>query len=232
MQTVPVNPKDYYIFNWAADRKDNINGFVIEYGIQSNFDSINISLPKYKTIIDSNGFEHKKMVRENKNPVSFNAGLTFNLQTNLTGNQRYSFRTLARGGTDYSKDSIQTDESNTGSVVIPFEIKYGIAFTNNSNWTIAADFGTAAWSNYSSFGLNKGLQNSWHFNTGACWLPDIKEDSRNYFKRLEYRVGYRLEQTNVFIENQSVNISSYSCGIGIPIAERDRYKKFSRVIPL
>jgi len=226
LQTVPAQ---YNIFNWSADRKDNVNGFVIEYGIQSNFDSINISLPKYKTIIDSNGFEHKKMVRENKNPVSINAGVTFNLETSLTGSQRYSFRTLARGGLDYSKDSIKTDESKTGSVIIPFEIKYGIAITNNSNWTVAADFGTAAWSNYSSFGQNKGLQNSWHFNTGACWLPDVKEDSRNYFKRLEYRIGYRLEQTNLFIENQSVNVSSYSCGVGIPIAERDRYKKFSRV---
>jgi hypothetical protein len=31
------------------------------------------------------------------------------------------------------------------------------------------------------------------------------------------------------LNNQSVNINSISCGIGIPIAERDRYRKFSRV---
>jgi hypothetical protein len=226
---IQTAPAQYYIFNWSADRKDNVNGFLIEYGFQSHFDSLNFSLPKYKTVIDSNGFEHKKLVRGNKNPVSVNAGLTFNAETNLTGNQRYSFRTLAIGGLDLGKDSIKTDETKTGSVTIPFEIKYGIAITNNTNWTVAADFGTAAWSNYSSFGQNKGLQNSWHFNVGACWLPDIKEDSRNYFKRLEYRLGYRMEQTNIFIDNQSVNISSYHCGIGIPIAERDRYKKFSRV---
>lgn len=226
---IQTTPAQYYIFNWSADRKDNVNGFLIEYGFQSHFDSLNFSLPKYKTVIDSNGFEHKKLVRGNKNPVSINAGLTFNAETNLTGNQRYSFRTLAIGGLDLGKDSIKTDETKTGSVTIPFEIKYGIAITNNTNWTVAADFGTAAWSNYSSFGQNKGLQNSWHFNVGACWLPDVKEDSRNYFKRLEYRLGYRMEQTNIFIDNQSVNISSYHCGIGIPIAERDRYKKFSRV---
>jgi len=226
---IQTAPAQYYIFNWSAERKDNVNGFIIEYGFQSHFDSLNLSLPKYKTVIDSNGFEHKKLVRNHKNPISINAGLTFNAETNLTGNQRYSFRTLAIGGLDLGKDSIKTDETITGSVTIPFEIKYGIAITNNTNWTVAADFGTAAWSNYSSFGQNKGLQNSWHFNVGACWLPDIKEDSRNYFKRLEYRIGYRMEQTNLFIDNQSVNISSYHCGIGIPIAERDRYKKFSRV---
>jgi len=226
---IQTTPAQFYIFNWSAEKKDNINGFLIEYGFQSHFDSLNFSLPKYKTIIDSNGFEHKKMVRGQGKPISINAGLTFNAETNLTGNQRYSFRTLAIGGLDLGKDTIQTDETKTGSVTIPFEIKYGIAITNNTNWTVAADFGTAAWNNYSSFGQNKGLQNSWHFNVGASWLPDIKEDSRNYFKRLEYRVGYRNEQTNIFIDNQSVNITGYSCGIGIPIAERDRYKKFSRV---
>lgn len=226
---IQTTPSQYYIFNWSAERKDNVNGFIFEYGFQSHFDSINFSLPKYKNMIDSNGFEHKKMVRGHKNPVSINAGLTFNAETNLTGNQRYSFRTLAIGGLDLGKDSIKTDETKTGSVTIPFEIKYGIAITNNTNWTVAADFGTATWSNYSSYGQNKGLQNSWHFNIGACWLPDIKEDSRNYFKRLEYRLGYRNEQTNIFIDNQSVNISSYNFGVGIPIAERDRYKKFSRV---
>ena len=226
---IQTTPAQYYIFNWSADRKDNVNGFIIEYGFQSHFDSLNFSLPKYKTIVDSNGFEHKKLLRSHKNPISMNAGLTFNAETNLTGNQRYSFRTLAIGGLDLGKDSIKTDETKTGSVTIPFEIKYGIAITNNTNWTVAADFGTAAWGKYSSYGQNKGLQNSWHFNVGACWLPDIKEDSRNYFKRLEYRLGYRNEQTNIFIDNQSVNISSYHCGIGIPIAERDRYKKFSRV---
>ncbi len=226
---IQTTPSQYYIFNWSAERKDNVNGFLIEYGFQSHFDSLNFSLPKYQTIVDSNGFEHKKMVRGNKKPISINAGLTFNAETNLTGNQRYSFRTLAIGGLDLGKDSIKTDETKTGSVTIPFEIKYGIAITNNTNWTVAADFGTAAWSNYSSYGQNKGLQNSWHFNVGACWLPDLKEDSRNYFKRIEYRLGYRKEQTNIFIDNQSVNITGYSCGVGIPIAERDRYKKFSRV---
>jgi hypothetical protein len=226
---IQTTPAQYYIFNWSAEKKDNINGFLIEYGFQSHFDSLNFSLPKYKTVVDSNGFEHKKMVRGQGKPISINAGLTFNAETNLTGNQRYSFRTLAIGGLDMGKDTIKVDETKTGSITIPFEIKYGIAITNNTNWTVAADFGTAAWSSYSSFGQNKGLQNSWHFNIGACWLPDIKEDSRNYFKRLEYRLGYRNEQTNIFIDNQSVNISGYSCGIGIPIAERDRYKKFSRV---
>lgn len=227
VQTVPA---EYYMFNWAADRKDDISGFIFEYGVQSHFDSINFSMPKYKTVVDSNGFEHKKMVHGTKNPISFNAGITFNMETNLNANQRYSFRTLSRGGIDYAKDSIKTDETKSGNVVIPFEIKYGIALTNNTNWTLAADFGTAAWTNYSSFGQKANpLQNSWHFNAGGCWLPDVKEDSRNYFKRLEYRLGYRFEQTNIFVNSQSVNVIGYSCGIGIPIAERDRYKKFSRV---
>jgi hypothetical protein len=46
---------------------------------------------------------------------------------------------------------------------------------------------------------------------------------------LEYRLGYRIEQTNAFINNQSININAYSFGIGIPIAERDKYRKYSRV---
>ena len=67
---IQTAPAQYYIFNWSADRKDNLNGFIIEYGFQSHFDSLKLSLPKYKTVIDSNGFEHKKMVRGHKNPVS------------------------------------------------------------------------------------------------------------------------------------------------------------------
>ena len=111
---------------------------------------------------------------------------------------------------------------------MPFSIKYGIAFTNNLNWTIAADFGTTAWSNYSEFGTKKGLQDAWHFNVGASWLPDAKDVMRNYFKRLEYRIGFRTEQTNVIIENQSINLNAYSFGIGIPIAERG-FKRFSKI---
>ncbi|MFA9215459.1 MAG: hypothetical protein ACEQSR_16735 [Candidatus Methylacidiphilales bacterium] len=46
-----VVPPNYYMFNWTSERKDNLNGFVLEYGIQSHFDSI--SLPWYRTVVDS-----------------------------------------------------------------------------------------------------------------------------------------------------------------------------------
>ncbi len=226
IQTVPT---DYFMFNWTQESKNYINGFVIEYGLQAHFDSVNISLPFYRNIIDSNGFERKKFTTSKKYPITINAGFTINTETNIDIIQRYSFRTLSRGGIDNSRDSIKTDDNKTGNITIPMSLQYGIAFTNNYNWTIAADFGTTAWSNFSSFGINRGLQNSWFFKTGACWLPDVKEDARNYFKRLEYRIGYRVEQSNIILDNQSVNINAYSCGIGIPIAERDRNRKFSRV---
>lgn len=222
-----VVPPNYYMFNWTSERKDNLNGFVLEYGIQSHFDSI--SLPWYRTVIDSNGFQHKKFTNGPKLPISFNAGLTFNTETSVNASQTYSFRTLSRGGIDFPRDTILSNENKSGTVTIPLTIKYGIAFSNNANWTLAADFGTTAWSNYNSFGENKGLQNSWFLSAGASLLPDIKDDSRNYFKRLEYRIGYRTEKTNLLLNNQDVNINAFSCGIGIPIAERDKYRRFSRV---
>lgn len=226
LQTVPP---EYYMFNWAIDKKDYVNGFLVEYGVQAHFDSVKLSLPRYGNLIDSNGFERKKFFAGKKSPISINAGLTFNLESAIDGTQRYSFRTLSRGGVDYSKDSIKTEDNKNGEIVIPMSIKYGLAFTNNTNWTLAVDLGTTAWSKYTAFGENRGLQNTWFIAAGASFLPDMKEDSRNYFKRLEYRIGYRTEQSNILLNNQSVNINSISCGIGIPIAERDRYRKFSRV---
>lgn len=222
-------PAQYYLFNWTSERKDYVSGFLFDYGIQTHFDSIIIKTPKYKTVIDSNGFERKKWILKEMKPISFIGGFTVNFQTDLNATQKYSFRTLTRGGIDYSRDSILTNTENKGTVVLPLSLKYGISLTNNENWTLAADFGTTAWKNYSSFNSKSDLQNSWHLNIGGSWLPDIKEDSRNYLKRLEYRLGYRVEQTNAFINNQSININSYSFGIGIPIAERDRYRKYSRV---
>lgn len=222
-------PAQYYLFNWTAERKDYISGFVFDYGIQTHIDSIVLKIPQYKLVIDSNGFERKKWVMTNKKPISINGGLTFNLQTNVNSIRNYSFRTLTRGGIDYSRDSILTNSEKNGNIVFPMSLNYGISITNNENWTIASDFGTTAWSKFSSFEVNTGLQDAWHFNIGASWLPDVKEDTRNYLKRLEYRLGYRIEQTSAFINNQSVNINAYSFGIGIPIAERDKYRKYSRV---
>ncbi len=224
IQTVPV---EYFMFNWISERKENLNGFVIDYGVQLHYDSI--SLPWYRTVIDSNGFMHKKFKSGPKIPIAVNAGLTFNAETQVDASQTYSFRTLSRGGIDYARDTIKSAENQSGSVTIPMTIKYGIAISNNNNWTIAADFGTTAWSRYNSFGENKGLQDAWFLSAGASWLPDVKDDSRNYFKRLEYRIGYRTEKTSILLNNQEVNINSYSCGIGIPIAERDKYRRFSRV---
>jgi hypothetical protein len=223
-QVVPIN---YYMFNWTSERKENLNGFIIEYGIQAHFDSILI--PWYRTVIDSNGFQHKKFIFGPKIPISLNSGLAFNTETSLNASQTYSFRTLSRGGIDFARDTIRSVENQSGLLTIPLTIKYGIAISNNANWTLAADFGTTTWSNFNSFGENKGLQNSWFLSAGASLLPDIKDDSRNYFKRLEYRIGYRTEKTNIFLNNQDVKINALSFGIGIPIAERDKYRRFSRV---
>lgn len=227
-QIVQSIPSNYYMFNWAVDRKDYVSGFLIDYGIQSHFDSINMSIPWYKTVVDSNGFEHKAFVQSKKNYVSFTAGFSFNLQTDVNATQRYSFRTLTRGGVDYARDSIQTNDNKGGVYTMPMSLKYGIGL-KALNWSLGADVTTTAWKDFRHFGINDGLQNALSFGVGGSWIPDLKEDNRNYLKRLEYRAGYRFEQTNLNLNGQSINVIGYSFGVGIPIADRDRYRKFSRI---
>lgn len=227
-QVLQTIPPEYYMFNWSVDKKDYVSDFLIDYGIQTHFDSVNISLPKRSNVVDSNGFEHKAFVQSKKNYVSVTAGFTFNLQTDLNATQRYSFRTLTRGGVDFARDSIQSDDNRKGAYTMPMSLKYGVCI-NGLNWSVAADVMSTAWENFRHFGINDGLQNSLSVGVGGSWVPDLKEDARNYLKRLEYRAGYRFEKTNLNLSGQSVNVIAYSIGIGIPIADRDRYKKFSRV---
>lgn len=238
-------PKEFKRFNVAEDQRNYIGGFLVEYGIQLHLDSIKNLIPSYKSYKDTlikihplSGkidtiYKKKFSQIKNENNYFLRAGLTFNLQSNLDISQQYTLRTLPIGFPTGVKDTVSHSDNFKGEILLPFGAKYGISLGNSNKWMIAADAGTTMWQDYKMMGKSDLLRNSFTLNLGATYLPNPRDDERNYFKRIEYRTGFRYEKTNIFINETGIDLMGISFGISIPVAGDDRYdfryKKYSRI---
>ena len=113
------------------------------------------------------------------------------------------------------EDTIQYVQLEKGELALPTSLSYGFSLVNDK-WTIAADYQTKNWNEFSLFGVNDNLQNSNKLSVGAEFIPDIKSIN-NYSKIIRYRLGFYNSQTYLNLKNQSLNKYAFTLGLGLPL---------------
>lgn len=128
------------------------------------------------------------LFRQNRYRLSF--GLVYDLQADLTTQQRTRMYRSGTGGVPLETDTLF---SQKGTIHIPQAITAGIALNRRNRWTLAAEGKVQDWSTFRNpAGGNDGLGKAWRAALGYEVIPDIF--SPNFFKRIIYRVGAHMEQ--------------------------------------
>lgn len=147
-----------------------------------------------------------------------------NVKTELSSTRQYVLRSLAiGGGSRNGRDTALSTDNESGSMTLPMGLKAGLSVNHNDKFLLAADVEYTEWSAYkttwpSSGSSGDALRNSLAFAFGGSYTQDVN-DYNNFLKRVEYRAGFRYEQSNIIINNNGVDLMGISAGLGLPMGK-------------
>ncbi len=196
--TQALFPIDYLKFNIEESNNRYTGGLVFDYGLQ---------------------FEQK--IGKKTTAV---VGASMNVRTELSSTRQYVLRSLAiGGGSRNGRDTALSTDNESGSMTLPMGLKAGLSVNHNDKFLLAADVEYTEWSAYkttwpSSGSSGDALRNSLAFAFGGSYTQDVN-DYNNFLKRVEYRAGFRYEQSNIIINNNGVDLMGISAGLGLPMGK-------------
>lgn len=169
------------------------------------------------------GLQYQFNLKNNKQLV---LGAVANLQSNLKREAedfRYS-QTYVSTGTSTTTviDTISYSKGDQNDVKIPLGLGVGVSYINPDKLTIAADLFTQDWSSFENIGLNNAnvqYTRKTVASAGVEWIPE-KFSLKNYFKRVSYRAGVKMENDYFTYNNNNVRSYAVTAGFGLPIARQ------------
>jgi len=195
-------PDQLYYFNTQSNVSTNIHDIYLNYGLQYT-----LQLGKEKQLIlGASGALASKV-------KSTNDLLTFNYVINSAG----LFST---------KDTIEEISDQKGTTTLPVSWSGGAVFKKSERWTVGIDYTFQNWSKFKSFGANDSLNDSYRISAGGQFVPDYA--SLRFYKRIQYRAGFRYAQTYLRLKDTPLNEYALSVGFGFPL----KIKSPPRVLPV
>lgn len=209
-----IFPGSFLGFNTRTATIKRVNDFYLDYGAQYAF-----------TIDSLKG-------RDLKENVKIMLGATFAAQTNLNAkidSLSYSYFVSA-SGFEVGKDTVVNVEGTKGKISLPLSFGFGIGFKKGERWLIATDFAIQNWSSYQAFNQTRELKNSMRASLGFQYVPDAKAlGLNNYYKRINYRWGFRYYQTAIELKSTQLQEYALSVGVGFPVGRNYILQTFSMV---
>ena len=167
---------------------------------------------------------------------NFNAGLMYqtkiSAKMNLYSNFNYSLEsTLTSKNTStiatvlidasYNSSLVDTaaDRVETGSMITPSKLTFGLGFGESKKWLVGAQFSTRnagqLGNTYNSF-PNVSYEKYQKISLGGYYIPNYNSFT-SYTKRLVFRGGLKYEKTGLVVNSQSINDLGLTLGVGFPV---------------
>lgn len=123
-------------------------------------------------------------------------------------------------------DTVSTGTFASRKVHLPLKHRVGITLSKGYNWLVGVDFNYADWSKFESQQGAK-LEKGYGFAVGGQLKPD--PTSARYWNQVDYRLGFRFNQTPIVYRNQRINDMAVTVGMGFPLPETNFGRTFSQV---
>lgn len=174
--------------------KNSVGGFNFSYGMQYDFriDS------KTAFVIGYSGSSASKI-----NSTKSNVATRYSLDAN--------------GNENLILDTLSYTENSPASLKLPLVHNFGVSLQKNDRWLIGADYRMGKWSDFTIGNVKQNLQDTYGFSVGGQFTPDFSSIN-NYFKRVEYRVGFQYDKSYVQLSNQDIKQMAITFGLGMPLA--------------
>ena len=215
----------------------------IGFDAQYNFGNItNTSIAfGYNDLGELLQFQSREVNRSDLGGFSFNIGTIFNKKLNnalefmvaasyspeagIASKNQSEFSTIVIDSSqaEFVVDSaivdLESDNLAQTSLILPSKTNFGIGIGKPRKWFVGVDYTLLEASKFSNRFVeidNTTFEDAASFSIGGFFIP--KYDSLgNYWKRIVYRTGLRLEQTGLVVNNESIEEFGISFGVGIPV---------------
>lgn len=116
-------------------------------------------------------------------------------------------------------------DSQKGRLKIPARIGIGATWKhfdrNAGTFILSLDYKAQDWSKYelslpSNINLDNGLKNATSFSVGMEYRP-ILDTKTDIFHKLQYRLGARMTNTPVYLNDQQISQKGITAGLSIPM---------------
>ncbi|ASU36132.1 hypothetical protein [Mucilaginibacter xinganensis] len=199
-------PKLYGVLNSRIEQSNSIGGLNYDLGLQYSFDFENDT--KHLTL----GY-------------STSTGNSINSTASYIVSQ-YTYD--SSGNQNTPADSVVNRQSAKSKIKLPQINHFGISYQYDNHYLVGADFTMGNWSNLTIGGTNAGFQNSKTFNIGGQYTPN-NNALRNYFARVDYRLGFIYDQTYLNLNNTNINRYAVTFGLGLPLAPSQTLTTFYKI---
>ncbi|RAR74097.1 hypothetical protein [Flavobacterium aciduliphilum] len=239
-----INATHYYTGNGGLNKVFFGLGYQItkhfRFGADVQYDFGKIDTKNVAVMYDANGVQIQYGSREVNssviNGVNFNTGFSFDTKINqnvsLFSSITYApeakvnvanTRTLATVQVAGTAEAIVGDPIDVSvpstKLRLPSKFTFGLGIGDPKKWFVgsevilqqSSDFGNR----YDDI-TNVSFENAKRFSFGGYYTPNYKSFTK-YFHRVTYRGGFRYENTGLLINNQSINDSALTLGIGMPL---------------
>jgi len=146
-------------------------------------------------------------------------GVTYNPKQSLDGYAEKIAYTYAYDYSTYEeslKDTVSYEAGENGEVILPTAIGAGFMIGSTNRWFATADVNYQKWSEFSYLGNNPGMKDNLRVSLGGQFRPS-PVDIGKYYERINYRAGFRFEQSYLEIRNTRINDFGISFGVGLPM---------------
>jgi hypothetical protein len=156
------------------------------------------------------GLQYTKELKKNKN-IRF--GATYNPAYNL------KTKTDIRYVSTWQSTEIDTASSVSelpGKIKMPSTMAFGFGAKLNDKINLGLDYSGTQWGNYRENNLPDSLTNSYRLALGVNYIPDVNAPL-NYWKHVEYRLGFYRGQEYVKLNNNAMPIMALTAGMSFPM---------------
>jgi hypothetical protein len=200
-------PTLYGMLNPIIESSNVVGGVNYDYGVQYSFD-----FGEYST---------KHLV----------LGYSAQANTSLNSTNTYivsQFTYTSNGTANVAADTVLNSQQAKTKIQLPQINHFGISFQNDGHFLVGADYTMGHWSALSIDGVNQGLRDSKTFNIGGQFTPNAQA-LRNYFARTNYEVGFKYDESYLYLNNTNVKSYAFTLGMGFPLAPGSLNNSFYKI---
>lgn len=124
-------------------------------------------------------------------------------------------------------DTVLFQQGVSREINLPMKHNVGFTLSKGYNWMIGADFKYADWSYFQTRAGEPTLGKNYGVALGGQIKPD--PTSVKYWNIVDYRLGFRYNQTHIKYNDKNINDMAVTVGIGLPLPETNFGLTFSRI---
>ncbi|HEX4886830.1 MAG TPA: hypothetical protein VFV37_02190 [Luteibaculaceae bacterium] len=167
--------------------------------------------------------------------IRLNVGATYSLSSTANAileNRIESYVTSPTTGNEFVVDTVSYLYDDNGKITLPQQFSLGTSVEINNKLTLALDYRTQLWSNYSqtidNAVIRSNLRNTQAVHVGFDYTPKrIYVPNLSWFNYVSYRGGLRYDKQYVVINNTQLTGIGISGGLSLPLGKGSSLSRLS-----